>query len=322
MPHLVVNQIPPLICKYLNFLHFQKCFSFNTTLAYENDLRQLSKNFTKNFTFLGFTTQPLGADILKKVISITLTEWAHLSPMTRRRKISSVKGFLCWLAHETGDSSLDVGRFLSFPKLISKIPNFLTLDEILSVLRTLRVAADCAISDLEKSTIIFETNLILILYGGGLRVSEACGLRWQDVLWDKVALLVKGKGGKERIVPVPEFVFGRLKEFKPQRRLGTQSLQNHQKYIFGETPLSPRKAYSVVRKWGLRAHLLHPIHPHALRHSYATHLLTSGADIRILQELLGHSSLLSTQRYLHLNLDFLATVMEKCHPIKKILSGQ
>ena len=88
-------------------------------------------------------------------------------------------------------------------------------------------------------------------------------------------------------------------------------------YIFGSKPLDPRKAYSIVKSWGERAGLLKPLHPHALRHSFATHLLASGSDLRVIQELLGHSSLSATQKYTHLSLDSLAQSLSRHHPLGK-----
>jgi integrase/recombinase XerC/integrase/recombinase XerD len=148
--------------------------------------------------------------------------------------------------------------------------------------------------------------MILLLYGGGLRISEACSLRWSDMeMAGERSLRVAGKGGRQRVVTVPELTWSAL-----------QALPHEGRFVFGgECELSSRKAYEWVRQAGARAGLLKPLHPHALRHSYATHLLSSGADLRVLQELLGHRSLAATQKYTHLSLDHLARAMEKHHPL-------
>lgn len=144
--------------------------------------------------------------------------------------------------------------------------------------------------------------LILLLYGGGLRVSEACALQWKDLVEGARSLRIRGKGGRERVVAVPERTWEALTALK---REGATVFNG----------LGERKAYEWVRQAGARAGLLKPLHPHALRHSYATHLLTSGADLRVLQELLGHRSLAATQKYTHLSLDHLARSLEKHHPL-------
>jgi integrase/recombinase XerC/integrase/recombinase XerD len=147
--------------------------------------------------------------------------------------------------------------------------------------------------------------LLLLLYGGGLRVSEACGLRWKDLITSARSIRVEGKGGRERMVALPELCWKEL-----------QGLERSATYVLGgDQALSTRQAYQWVREAGESADLLKPLHPHALRHSYATHLLSSGADLRVLQELLGHRSLAATQKYTHMSLDHLARVMENHHPL-------
>lgn len=148
--------------------------------------------------------------------------------------------------------------------------------------------------------------LILLLYGGGLRVSEACRLEWTHVANEGRVLRVRGKGAKERIIALPPIAARRLL----QARGGCEG-----PYVFGFEPLSTRKAYEIVRQAGARAGLLKPLHPHALRHSYATHLLASGANLRTLQELLGHQTLQATERYTHLSIDQLARTLENYHPL-------
>ena len=146
--------------------------------------------------------------------------------------------------------------------------------------------------------------LFVLLYGGGLRVSEACGVAWADVDFERRTIRVRGKGGKERIAPLPMLAIESLR-----------MLPRAGRFLFGETPMSPRDAYERVRAAGAAAGLAQPLNPHALRHSFATHLLQSGANLRTLQELLGHSSLAATERYLHLSVDELARALERRHPL-------
>ncbi|MGE0527596.1 MAG: tyrosine-type recombinase/integrase, partial [Bdellovibrionales bacterium] len=188
----------------------------------------------------------------------------------------------------------DVSLRLVSPKVPQKLPHFISVDEALSLVRSL-----------EEQREPLTRALVLLLYGGGLRISEACRLRWQDIVEPARTLRVLGKGERERVISLPEVSWHALVELP---RKGSYVLG-------GESPLSTRKAYQIVRQAGARAGLLKPLNPHALRHSFATHLLTSGADLRVLQELLGHRSLAATQKYTHLSLDHLARSLEKHHPL-------
>ncbi len=216
---------------------------------------------------------------------------SHLQPASKARKIASVKGFLKWL-YQNGHSDKPIGEILRGPKVPQKLPRYLSVDEVVAVIKA------------EKDN-LQSLSLILLLYGGGLRVSEACNLKWRDCDFSKNAIRVLGKGGKERMAVLAPVVGSYL-----------QKLPRDSDFVFGNN-FSTRKAYDIIRNSGARAGLLKPIHPHALRHSYATHLLSDGADLRVLQELLGHTSLHATQKYTHLSLDELARTMEAHHPMNK-----
>jgi site-specific recombinase XerD len=178
----------------------------------------------------------------------------------------------------------------------TKVPHFLSLDEALALVQSLKKRRD-TLRDRDLA-------LTLLLYGGGLRVSEAANLRWSDVDLHERLIRVKGKGGKERVVAIVRLLAEALSRLAKDGR-----------YVFGEKPFSTRSAYEVIRRAGVAAALLAPLHPHALRHSFATHMLSSGTDLRVLQELLGHESLVATQKYLHLSIENLARTMEHNHPL-------
>lgn len=133
-------------------------------------------------------------------------------------------------------------------------------------------------------------------------------MKWSDVDFKKSQLLTKRKGGKQQWVPAPQIVMNLLKQY---------SKNQTNDFVFGSTAMNTRTAYEIIKLRGQKAGLLNPLHPHALRHSYATHLLTSGADLRALQELLGHQSLGTTQKYTHLSTHELARMIQKFHPLEK-----
>jgi len=185
---------------------------------------------------------------------------------------------------------------ISVPNVPQRIPHYLSVDEVFHLVETIQNEAH------KKKEIQQDLLLVLLLYGGGLRVSEACRLQWKYIHLMHKTLLIKGKGGKERQIILPDIVVRKLK--------------NHQKqkgFVFQK--LSPRKAYDRVRYWGFKAQLHKPLSPHILRHSFATHLLVSGSDLRSIQELLGHQSLTATQKYTHLQLSHLTHVLDSKHPL-------
>lgn len=233
-------------------------------------------------------------------------QWSHLSPASRQRKSATLKSFLRFLFRENL-TTRDLSSQIALPRIPRKIPHFISVDEVITVIKATATADEkksgTGLTPSSKVQSHQTRTLILLLYGGGLRISEACHLTWSNVKVDQGTLLIAGKGGRERQVAIPRIV---MEELKSLPRLG--------KYVFGATPLSTRKAYSLVKKAGMNAGLINNLNPHALRHSYATHLLNGGMDIRILQDLLGHQSLNTTEKYLHVSLEQLARTMEAHHP--------
>ena len=307
-------KLADLACKYLKYLSLQKTSSDHTSKSYANDLGQFLEPFgvqkilytsvTLGGSFQiqwvenleGVSTEKIEDQVLQ-LIRASQSRWKDLAAASRGRKVACVRGFLKWLYQEKFATE-DLSTRMTAPKVPARLPHFLSVDEALSLIRALPEGPQRA--------------LVLLLYGGGLRVSEAGLLKWKDLVADSRSLRIRGKGGKERLVALPASVWQAL-----------TSLERKGDFVFGEA-LSNRKAYEWVRQAGRTAQLLKPLHPHALRHSYATHLLTSGADLRVLQELLGHQSLAATQKYTHLSLDHLARAMEKHHPLSasKVKKGR
>lgn len=242
-------------------------------------------------------SQVLSEDELLKKCRLAFNGWASLSLSSRNRKAATLKSFLGW-AFQESLLSRDLSLQIICPKVPKKLPHFLSVDEALAVLKALN-----------KEGSLQEQTLFSLLYGGGLRVSEACQLRWDQVFLNRQELRVLGKGKKERVIVLPTLSCQYLEKMKKTSFKET--------YIWGETALDPRVAYDMVKRSGQRAGLMKPLHPHALRHSFATHLLSSGANLRTLQEMLGHESLQATEKYTHLGIDQLARTMEALHPLGK-----
>jgi integrase/recombinase XerC/integrase/recombinase XerD len=225
-----------------------------------------------------------------------LLSWGNLSLASRNRKSATLKSFFSYLFRE-GYVERDLAAQIHSPKVPKKIPHFISVDEVIAVLQSFdRDAGES--SGLEKV-------LFMLLYGAGLRVSEACGLQWKRIDFSRRVILIRGKGDKERMVALPQNL---------ARLLQSEHQKSNTEFVWGEQPLNPRTAYEWIRSRGVKAGLMRPIHPHALRHSFATHLLASGANLRTLQELLGHESLTATEKYTHLGVDQLARTLENHHP--------
>lgn len=274
-----------------------------TTKAYTLDLKQAYFDKNKN----QFILKELNFDEFWNHTRTSLNQWSKLSLASRNRKVATLKSFFNWLYQESYIEK-NYAHQLICPKIPKKIPDFLSVDEVTSVLK---FYSNRELTFLELQ----EKNLFIILYGGGLRISEACNLRWKDLDFHYRKALIKGKGNKERILIFPEFCIDNLKNLKQRQK---KEFGHSLEFVFGSKPLNPRAGYEMIRSAGAKAGLLNRIHPHSLRHSFATHLLASGANLRTLQTLLGHESLRATEKYTHLNIDALARTMESSHPLSKL----
>jgi site-specific recombinase XerD len=300
--------------KYMSFIESS---SSHTLRAYRLDLEQaygtLPELQAEELEGLTPPSADQGPDtefesMVLKLSRSAQRSWSDLAAASRNRKVATLKSFLGWL-HREAWVARDLASRLPMPKVPQRLPHFLSVDEALTLIRSLQAKAAQGEAAAGRDLI-----LVLLLYGGGLRVSEACGLRWSQVQLGLQAagggqLRVRGKGERERVVILPELV---------RQELARAMNQRAGAYVLGvEAPWSTRSAYARVRAAGAEAGLLQPLHPHALRHSFATHLLQSGANLRTLQELLGHSTLQATSRYTHVGLDELARTLEKRHPLRE-----
>jgi integrase/recombinase XerC/integrase/recombinase XerD len=306
--------------KFLFFMAFVRSASNDTIRSYRSDLRQAfglkeeelprveeiqagSEPNSRPGSSPSRKPQKLEEGSLMEACRAALHGWATLAPASRNRKAATLKSFLGWL-YEEGAIDRDLALHIHSPKVPVRLPHHLSVDEAMALLKSLQSGVQGAGSSEEQSKAERDLALVLLLYGGGLRVSEACVLTWAQLEKSGRVARIKGKGSKERLVALP-----------PLAASAVMKLPRTGAFVFGETPLSTRVAYEIVRTRGAQAGLLQPLHPHALRHSFATHLLSSGANLRTLQELLGHQTLQATQRYTHLGIDQLARTLESFHPL-------
>ncbi|MBE8162888.1 MAG: tyrosine-type recombinase/integrase [Bdellovibrionaceae bacterium] len=289
------------IHKFLFYKQYQEACSQHTLRAYSMDLKQFAEQFTK---------LRLNANIKKahwqELLLYLPPQWKKLSFSSKNRKLSCLKAFFNFL-FEQKILSINWGNKLSTPKVPQKHPHYLSLEEALHLIRVLKTQHEKALTKNHTPTLVASYTtfcLILFLYGSGLRVSEACRLQWSDMDLHNKTLIFTGKGGKQRLVSLLPISIDYLKQLK--HFSNSKSILN----------LSTRTAYNLVSRAGKQADFTKRLSPHVLRHSFATHLLISGANLRTLQNLLGHSHLNTTQKYTHLNLSDLARKLEKHHPFQ------
>jgi site-specific recombinase XerD len=284
--------ITELVDKYLKYLSNVDNCSPLTLKAYKRDLAQ----FFEKDSYL----QPEAA--LPVWCNGRVGQWSGLQPASRNRKVACLKSFFRWLYEVEHFHSRNIGESLTSPKVPHHLPHFISVDEAYALLKSFPHNSEISKAEIK------EKILFCLLYGSGLRVSEACRIKWEDIAFSQRSARILGKGGKERLVILPPITIETLEAFRKLEKEKTA-------FVFGAKALDPRAAYEVIRQRGHKAGLFHPLHPHALRHSFATHLLSSGANLRSLQELLGHSNLQATQKYTHVAMDQLARAMESFHPL-------
>jgi integrase/recombinase XerC/integrase/recombinase XerD len=295
--------------QFLFELEFQRNYSPQTLRSYSSDLEQIlgilnlrpdNKPHSPENQAPSVNDPSVEAQLLNQIRKSQNT-WSHLKASSRNRKAATAKSCMNWL-YQNGLTQTNLALKIKSIKVPQKLPFFLSVEEIISIIQAFRLQFDRA--NTARSVLLHrDFNLFLLLYGAGLRVSEACNLQWSDINTSVRSVRIKGKGNKERVVVIPLKIFQAL-------------YASTEAYVI--TPkISTRTAHTIIRTWGKLAGLQKPIHPHALRHTYATHLLSSGSDLRVLQELLGHSSLQATQKYTHLNVDQLSQTLERHHPLSK-----
>lgn len=291
-----------IIDNYLKYQENIKSASPLTLRAYRLDLTQALENkldLVCSYKDLWGHIRPV------------LGKWGHLSLASRNRKIATLKSFFGWL-YDQKHLETDYSSQLICPKVPKKIPHFLSVDEVISIIDHANKGLELAKDEPQKlEKFKRKKALFLLLYGGGLRITEACNIKWSDIQFKEKRILILGKGGKERYSALPSFSLDFLKEMYSGKNKADI-------YVFGNKPLDRRTGYEYIHELGAGAGLVASIHPHSLRHSYATHMLASGANLRTLQTLLGHKSLQATEKYTHLSVDHLARLVEQTHPLRKL----
>lgn len=282
-------------------------------LARENASPHTIRNYSADLTqFLGYLTRGgLEAPNPSSIDQLLLREWLadlharNLSKVTIRRKLASVRGLFENLLRE-GHLTVNRAKLLTTPKLPKTLPSVPTEEQANTLINSI------ALGRLERPLPERDLALFEMLYGCGLRISELCGMNTSDIDLHEGWVLVRGKRRKERQVPIPARALTALGKYLEVRRPLPDQPAVFLNHRGGR--LTDRGARGILKLYAIALAGDSSLHPHSLRHAYATHLLSAGADLRAIQELLGHASLSTTQKYTQLSLLDLMKVYDKAHP--------
>jgi integrase/recombinase XerC len=287
-----------LIADFLRHLEVSRAASPHTLKAYAQDLAQLE-------AYLTAQNVPLEKANHLHLRGFLGVQAASHSAATRARRLAAIKSFYKFLTRRKV-IEVSPARRIKAPKLPSRLPRAVPVDETFALMSA---------PDAQKALGLRDRAMLELAYGAGLRVSELCGLNLDSVDRSGGIVRVLGKGNKERLVPVNTQALEALDDYLKRRpelakKKATGALfLNHR-----GGRLTPRSVERHLKRHTLQAGLVRDVTPHQLRHSFATHLLAGGADIRSIQELLGHSSLSTTQRYTHVSFEQLQAIYDKAHP--------
>ncbi|HCY88575.1 MAG TPA: tyrosine recombinase XerC [Desulfobacteraceae bacterium] len=291
---------------FIDSLEAEKGYSFHTLRAYRSDVFDFLDFYLKNRVGENEDIQVVFQDRIRQADRAVLRRYLALlvkqgkSKRTIARRLSALKSFFNYLV-KAGRIDLSPAESIPFPKQEKTIPKTIGIDDIFRLLDSL---PDDTWMD-KRNLAMFET-----FYSTGMRISEIHGLNMEDVDFKSRMIRVFGKGSKERVVPVGDRALAAIEAYR--RKL----TQDHQAVFLNKDfgRLSTRSIRRILDKIVLACGMNLKISPHMLRHSFATHMLDSGADLRGIQEILGHASLSTTQIYTHVSMDRLVAVYDKAHP--------
>ena len=294
------------INNFKTYLKIERGLSDNSIVSYENDINKLS-NFLldKNKSISPIKVSP---DLIKEFIySISNS----INPTSQSRIISGLRSFFEYLIFEKYIKTNPLSLIES-PRISRKLPDTLTIKEI-----------DLLISNINISTNEGERNIALIetLYGCGLRVSELISLKISDLFFSEGFIKVTGKGNKQRLVPISDLNKRVIKSYMDNSRKKLKIEEKSKDILFLNRrgkKLSRAMIFTIIKRLAKLSDIKKNISPHTFRHSFATHLLKNGADLKTIQQLLGHQSITTTEIYMHIDNKMLVKAINKFHPRSKI----
>jgi len=296
-----MTSIDALADRFVNYLVLEKGLSDTTLSSYSQDLARFI-DFLKSQKIQNIFEADTPV-ILRHLIAL---RDAGLGSRSRARHLVTLRGFFRFLVQERLLKN-DPSRSVELPRTTVKLPGVLSIDEINRLLE---------IPDTDTPRGARDAAMIELLYAAGLRVSELVNLKVQDLNLDAGFVRVFGKGSKERIVPIGRYAIEKIQRYfqtaRPMLLKNTPS-----RFLFvarAGNPMTRQAFWKILRAYALKAEIFKPITPHTIRHSFASHLLEGGADLRAIQEMLGHADISTTQIYTHIAREYLKKTHDKYHP--------
>ena len=290
---------------YQNYLKIERGLSPNSIVNYTMDLEKL-QSYLDEYSIAEKPVHIRRETVQEFIYSIAKV----VTPRTQARIISGLKGFFNYLVFEDyrEDNPMDL---IETPKIGRKLPDTLSETEINSLI----AAIDLSTPEGERNRAIIET-----LYGCGLRVSELINLKLSDLYFDEDFIQVTGKGNKQRFVPISGINQKYINIYRNEVRVHLPIQKEYEDIVFLNRrgkQLTRAMIFTIVKQLAEKVGLQKNISPHTFRHSFATHLLENGADLRAIQQMLGHESITTTEVYMHVNRSYLSKVLNEFHPRRK-----
>ncbi len=286
-----------------NYLRLEKSLSQNSVAACVNDITKLITYLEANYS----KVNPLKVKLEQLKGFIAWLNEKDISPRTQARTISGIKSFYKYLLIE-GKLMSDPTALIETPKIGRKLPDVLSMEEIDSLIN----AVDLAKPEGQRNKAMLET-----LYSCGLRVSELVNLKITNLFFEQGFIKVEGKGDKERLVPVSSKAIEEVNRYLNVYRKKLNVAKDSENILFLNRrgkKLSRVMIFTIIKNLAEKVGMKKSISPHTFRHSFATHLINGGADLRAVQEMLGHESILTTEIYTHLDKDYLKSTIQQFHP--------
>ncbi len=293
----------PLLDEYHLYLKLEKALSNNTIEAYESDLSKLTGYLAEAHVKPEEATTEILRDFIIEIANI------GIHPRSQARILSSIKSFYHFLIYKDKRED-DPTELLESPKIGLRLPEVLSVDEIDAIV----AAIDLSKAEGQRNKAIIET-----LYGSGLRVSELINLQLSKLYIDEGYMLVEGKGSKQRLVPLSPQSIRQIELWKIDRNMMSVKKGNEDVLFLNRrgAKLTRAMIFTIVKDLTALAGIRKNVSPHTFRHSFATHLLENGANLRAIQQLLGHESITTTELYTHIDVHFLRETIMKYHPMNK-----
>ena len=291
------------IRQFKNYLKLERALATNSIDAYTRDV-------TKLMEFLDMSKKIHDPLQVKPIDLLDFIKFIHelgLSPHSQARIVSGIKGFYKYLSYENFIST-DPSELLELPRLGRKLPDTLSIHEIDLLFEAI---------DMSKASGPRDRAMAETLYSAGLRVSELVNLKISNIYDDVGFLRILGKGNKERLTPIGKSALKFIKSYQYEVRNHVHIKPGHEDYLFLNklgNRISRVSIFTLIKNLALRAGIRKKISPHTFRHSFATHLIEGGADLRAVQEMLGHESITTTEIYTHLDRDYLKQMIKEFHP--------